>query len=634
MAGIAPVSPKIQFKDSAGVPLVGGTLDVYLAGTTTRTNTWQDKTQLTLNTNPIVLDSRGECTLWVDDQLTYKFVLKNVLGVTQWTVDNVSGVEVSGTLVTFTQAGTGAVQRTLQEKARESFSVDDFGATGDGTTDDYAAIVLAQTALAAAGGGELRFTPGKNYKVNTAIPMVEGITYSGGGRSAVDLTAKPGARIFSSTTDVFTNTTATLTGISFNGLWIESNTGGGHVFAWTQPGIVAKVNIEECLLVQNNANKSVIHGTSTGGIFSIWMHKFEYRYEPLNTVAAIYLASPTVNGINIDTFWSTCRTEVSGGNYSIWIESTNAGGAAFGNVVRQGTFELPGGGSVCMESCYYSGIEQCIVYDLSIVPSQPSFLITKGAGPASARCWVKGCRSKFGSAAVPDLRIDQSFAGTGNIAVDECDFLYMDGVTDAAAGIVMRGNCADNYLNMTWLTLGGELGNDLQWRSTATGSKDYSIYNGTTGLNNGYLCFEQDGSFVGAIGGSGLFQWGGTAAAPAFYVTSSGQAFPKIVVGAQLAPTYDASIDLDNAAAESFVITATNNSAFVINEPPSAITGQRISVTIRNTSGGALGAVTWNAVFKMAAWTQPADGNSRSIDFRFNGTNWVECSRTPADVPN
>ena len=43
----------------------------------------------------------------------------------------------------FTPAGTGAVSRTVQAKLRESVSVLDFGAVGDGVTDDSAAFALA-----------------------------------------------------------------------------------------------------------------------------------------------------------------------------------------------------------------------------------------------------------------------------------------------------------------------------------------------------------------------------------------------------------------------------------------------------------------------------------------------------------
>lgn len=98
--------------------------------------------------------------------------------------------------------------------------------------------------------------------------------------------------------------------------------------------------------------------------------------------------------------------------------------------------------------------------------------------------------------------------------------------------------------------------------------------------------------------------------------------------------TYSASITPDSSQGNSFVVTATNGVAFTINAPTNPANGRQLLLKIRNTSGGALGAITWNAVFKMAAWTSPATGNSRSITFEHDGTNWVEISRTTADVPN
>lgn len=98
--------------------------------------------------------------------------------------------------------------------------------------------------------------------------------------------------------------------------------------------------------------------------------------------------------------------------------------------------------------------------------------------------------------------------------------------------------------------------------------------------------------------------------------------------------TYSASMTPDAALGNDFVITATNGTAFTINTPTNPSTGQSIVFTIRNTSGGALGVATWAAVFKMVAWVQPANGFSRSIRFRYDGTNWVELMRGAADVAN
>ena len=66
-------------------------------------------------------------------------------------------------VIGFLQAGTGAVVRYAQDKLRETISVKDFGAVGDGVTNDWPAIALA---VAAARGKRLYFPKG-NYLCNT-----------------------------------------------------------------------------------------------------------------------------------------------------------------------------------------------------------------------------------------------------------------------------------------------------------------------------------------------------------------------------------------------------------------------------------------------------------------------------------
>lgn len=64
-----------QFLGNNGLPAVKYRLFTYLAATTTKTPTYVDAGGSAQNTNPIVLDYRGECQLWLDPAVTYKFVL-------------------------------------------------------------------------------------------------------------------------------------------------------------------------------------------------------------------------------------------------------------------------------------------------------------------------------------------------------------------------------------------------------------------------------------------------------------------------------------------------------------------------------------------------------------------------------
>jgi hypothetical protein len=73
-------------------------------------------------------------------------------------------------LVTYSPAGSGAQNTTVETKLREFVSVKDFGAVGDGVTDDTAAIQAAIDAAVLAGGGEVKFPPGK-YIITDTIDL-------------------------------------------------------------------------------------------------------------------------------------------------------------------------------------------------------------------------------------------------------------------------------------------------------------------------------------------------------------------------------------------------------------------------------------------------------------------------------
>lgn len=82
--------------------------------------------------------------------------------------------------VGFTQSGTGAVTRTAQRKMRDVVSVKDFGAVGDGVTDDTAAIQAAVNSMTE--GGILHFPTGRFRLTNEiTIPPVGGLILQGSG---------------------------------------------------------------------------------------------------------------------------------------------------------------------------------------------------------------------------------------------------------------------------------------------------------------------------------------------------------------------------------------------------------------------------------------------------------------------
>ena len=101
-----------------------------------------------------------------------------------------------------------------------------------------------------------------------------------------------------------------------------------------------------------------------------------------------------------------------------------------------------------------------------------------------------------------------------------------------------------------------------------------------------------------------------------------------------VAPTYGVTVAINALLGTDFNIVPTDGVAFTVSNPTSVVTGQHLYITITNSSGGALGVVTWGSAYKLAAWTSPANGFSRSIEYRYDGTNFIEVGRTTVDVPN
>ncbi|HFS8111065.1 TPA: right-handed parallel beta-helix repeat-containing protein [Enterobacter asburiae] len=70
----------------------------------------------------------------------------------------------------FIQSGAGAVYRTFQDKMRDVLNVTDFGAVGDGVSDDTAAFQLAVN-KAGISGGEIKLKSGCIYRINGFVQL-------------------------------------------------------------------------------------------------------------------------------------------------------------------------------------------------------------------------------------------------------------------------------------------------------------------------------------------------------------------------------------------------------------------------------------------------------------------------------
>lgn len=192
MTAILVPQGKQQYLSSSLTPLVGGKLYTYDAGTTNPRQTFADAAGLVPNTNPVILDARGEATIFWSGN--YKVQLQDSLGNIIWTVDNVNATDYVAAFVAtlagptgsnqigFIQAGAGSVARTVLDKNRDFVTSFDFGAKHDGITDDTnahkAGIIYAE-----ASGKEYIIMPGTSLL--SSAPINNSVRIRGHGATSI-----------------------------------------------------------------------------------------------------------------------------------------------------------------------------------------------------------------------------------------------------------------------------------------------------------------------------------------------------------------------------------------------------------------------------------------------------------------
>lgn len=189
MANVAPPGLN-QFFDSNGDPLANGKLYTYDAGTLTPRTTWADAGEVSANANPVVLDAAGRAQLFFRGN--YKLILKTSADVTVWTVDNfdipestttattlqadlanTSDVSKGDALVGYKSPLSGGTARTVHSRFTDlPLSVKDFGAVGDGVTNDTTAFA---NMISAGGTSAHLYVPPGTY-------LLSGITLNQSGQ--------------------------------------------------------------------------------------------------------------------------------------------------------------------------------------------------------------------------------------------------------------------------------------------------------------------------------------------------------------------------------------------------------------------------------------------------------------------
>tara|TARA_R110000868_G_C10940906_1_gene767091 strand:+ start:1413 stop:2981 length:1569 start_codon:yes stop_codon:yes gene_type:complete len=206
----------------------------------------------------------------------------------------------------------------------------------------------------------------------------------------------------------------------------------------------------------------------------------------------------------------------------------------------------------------------------------------------------------------------------------------LDGIRcDVASSTIATGfDCESNgrygvYINRPYCNFQGYV------EANAT----TNVYVGASGFE--YFIVVRNVDNTASLFNSGMYyNQSGSGVFPSLYAT--GRMWNRGAFGTtNTTVTYSASMRIANDNGNTFLIVPTNGTGFTILGPDQSNYPQEITITIKNTFG-VLGAATWGAAYKLSAWTNPANGFSRSITFTTDGFSavWTQKSQTGVDVPN
>lgn len=178
------------FLDSSGNPRAGGLVRSKDSLTSALRNTYSNNGLTVQNLNPITLNSSGRLPVDVFlSPVDYNFTVTNSDGTDSITIDPSHGIQDLAASP-FTASLTGSIATTVYLRLNTApvNAKTDFGATGDGSTDDYAALQAAASACVGGSQREL-YIPTGTYMLGHQLNL-SNISVFGAGAIATTFRAK------------------------------------------------------------------------------------------------------------------------------------------------------------------------------------------------------------------------------------------------------------------------------------------------------------------------------------------------------------------------------------------------------------------------------------------------------------
>jgi hypothetical protein len=280
-----------------------------------------------------------------------------------------TGINITGNVVSATSATTsaqgivklagdlGGVSSTasapILKNVSKVFNVEDYGATGNGTTDDTTAINSAISAAVAAGGGIVYF-PSNTYLTSSVLNISTGITLRGQSKKYA----------------IVTNTTSNVLGFTANAFWFEIDhltiqASGGSLIAGAHN--LSAFRIHDCSLQQNGNALSIWSQTSGEMVEGYFDHLDLYMGGSAPSVPAFdYIDNNS--SFNSNVFEKCVCTFGSLPTAPFFnLQAKGSNNNSYSNTMRDIVFESPTAGAIFAQGQFQLELDNIQIWDSNVL---------------------------------------------------------------------------------------------------------------------------------------------------------------------------------------------------------------------------------------------------------------------------